>query len=474
MSEAIATFRIELPAGNRAGAFDLVLSQPWAILEADLQTIAKIAARENDQAEFEAILEKSGKPMLYTRDVTIRDRSAIVPIQGPIFRRANMFTRFSGATALETIATDIRTAVDNTAVDQIVLQFSSPGGQAESIAELADRIREMSKQKTIIAYADGYMTSAAYWLGAAANEVIVSKTAILGSIGTVLTLMRNSKDPNIIEIVSSQSPRKRLDPTSDEGRKAYQELADKMTDVFIDSVAYLRRVDRDTVLGKFGQGGLFVGAEAVTAGLADRVGSIEEILTFKTSTSGGISMSGNDKTVAITAINLAFLSANCPDLLAQIRQDAQTEALKGQDAKVQDARNAGATAERDRIKAVKAAALPGHDALIEQLMFDGQTTGEQAAAKVVAAEKGKTTSVRKDQEAEAPAPHQRETITEGEGAVKGKTKAELEAMPLKDRCKLEFEADAKIRDEYQTVEAYTAYKQAVESGQVKARTPAVS
>lgn len=475
MSDAIATFRIELPKTDKpASAFELVMSQPWCILPGDLQTIARIAARENDQAEFEAIMEKAGRPLAYTRDVQVRGRTAVVPILGPIFRRANMFTRYSGATALETIATDIRTAVDNDQVEQIVMTFSSPGGQAESIAELADRIREMAKIKNIIAYADGHMTSAAYWLGAAANQVVVSKTAILGSIGTVLTLVRSSKDPNVIEIVSSQSPRKRLDPGTEEGQKAYQELADKITDVFIDSAAYLRGVDRDTVLSKFGQGGLFVGADAVKAGLADRIGSIEEIINSK---SGGISMSGEKKTVEISAIDVGFLTANCPALLAQIRQDAKSEALKDLDAKVQEARASGATAERDRIKAVKAQTLPGHDALIEQMMFDGTTTGPQAAEKVIAADRAKGTSNRTTAASEAPAPHQRETVTEGDknkDKVAGKTKAELEAMPLKERCEHEFKADAKLQEEFGKVEAYIAFKQAEANGQVRTRTPAAS
>ncbi len=467
MSDAVATFRIEIPnTGKRASAFDLVLSQPWAIMPADLETIARIAARENDQAEFEAILEKAGKPMAYTRQVSIRGRSAIVPIQGPIFRRANFFTHFSGATALETIATDIRTAVDNDAIDQIVLQVSSPGGQAESIAELADRIREMSKKKPIIAYADGFMASAAYWLGAAANQVVVSKTAIVGSVGTVLTLYRDSKDPNVIQIVSSQSPKKRLDPSSDEGRAANQELADKFTDVFIDSLAYLRGVDRDTVLAKFGQGGVFVGADAVTAGLADRVGSIEEILSLQQSTSGGISMSGTDKkTVEVSAINVAYLAANCPDLLAQIRQDAKNEALKDLDAKVQEAKVAGATAERDRIKAVAAQSVKGQEKLIETLMFDGSTTGAQAAEKVVA-------GVRTAAAAEAPAAHVRETVVEGDQSAEAKKK--LEAMPLKERCEAEYKADAKIREEFPTLEGYVAFKQAEANGQIKTRKPAAS
>ena len=48
----------------------------------------------------------------------------------------------------------------------------------------------------------------------------------------------------------------------------------------------------------------------------------------------------------------------------------------------------GATAELERIKAVAAEgkAMPGHEALVEELMFDGKTTGPEAAQKILAAE----------------------------------------------------------------------------------------
>jgi hypothetical protein len=52
-----------------------------------------------------------------------------------------------------------------------------------------------------------------------------------------------------------------------------------------------------------------------------------------------------------------------------------------------EAVTAGATAERERIKAVEAQVLPGHTALIASLKFDGKTTGPEAAVQVLAAER---------------------------------------------------------------------------------------
>jgi ribosomal protein L16 Arg81 hydroxylase len=50
---------------------------------------------------------------------------------------------------------------------------------------------------------------------------------------------------------------------------------------------------------------------------------------------------------------------------------------------------AGAEAERKRIQSVEEQTLPGHEALIAKLKFDGHTTAQQAAVQVLAAERKK-------------------------------------------------------------------------------------
>lgn len=50
-------------------------------------------------------------------------------------------------------------------------------------------------------------------------------------------------------------------------------------------------------------------------------------------------------------------------------------------------RTEGAAAERERIQAVRQQLMPGHEQLIEQLAFDGKTTGPEAAVAVVNAER---------------------------------------------------------------------------------------
>jgi hypothetical protein len=79
-----------------------------------------------------------------------------------------------------------------------------------------------------------------------------------------------------MQIVSSQSPRKRLDPDSQEGRNQIQQTVDSLAEVFISAMARNRGVTVEKVLSDFGGGGVLVGRAAVDAGLADKLGSFEE------------------------------------------------------------------------------------------------------------------------------------------------------------------------------------------------------
>lgn len=79
------------------------------------------------------------------------------------------------------------------------------------------------------------------------------------------------------------------------------------------------------------------------------------------------------------------LAIDHPEAVASIRTDA-------------------ASAERARIQAVEAQAIPGHDALIASLKFDGKSTAGDAAMAVLAAEKTARTNHAKALAADAPAP----------------------------------------------------------------------
>lgn len=261
-------------------AFTLAASKPWLLLPDALENILSVAQRMGD---VETLQNKLGRPLDNTRNVIMRDGVAVIPVTGPIFRYANLFTEISGATSTGVLARDFQTALDNPYVRGIVLQFDSPGGEANGINELAKQVRAARGKKPIKAYAGGSLASGAYWLASAADEIIVDDIAVVGSIGAVMSFQdtseRDSKSGvRTFDIVSSQSPDKRIDPTTDDGREKVRALLDSLADVFVSTVAANRGIGTDKVLNDFGRGGVLVGAASVRAGMADRVGTLEAVI----------------------------------------------------------------------------------------------------------------------------------------------------------------------------------------------------
>lgn len=306
--------------------------EPWAITETALHTILEIAARENESPQ--AVAARLGRNLQNTYSVTERDGVAIIPVTGPLFRYANLFTMISGASSYELIARDFTAALENSQIKAIILDIDSPGGEVNGVSELSNMVYAARGKKPVVAYASGDAASGAYWIASAADEIVVSETSALGSIGVVgMYQGKSGKSAEAVEIVSSQSPHKRLDPTSDEGRNRLQTRIDSMADVFIGTIARNRDVSAENVQTHYGGGDVMIGAKAVSAGLADRIGSLEGLIAEfhspqKSPLTEGFfnAQSQPPSTQEKKPMDIETLKKDHPDLVAQLtREGASAE-----------------------------------------------------------------------------------------------------------------------------------------------------
>lgn len=387
--------------------FDAVLAQSWAMEEAYLRAMLEVAARDHGPA-LEALAARQDRPLDNTHRVTIRDGVAVVPVVGPIFRYANLFTALSGATSLQTLAADFNAALADRQVRAILLNVDSPGGEVNGIAEMAAMIEGARGTKPIVAYVGGSAASGGYWLAAAADEIHVAPTATLGSIGVVYgtrdtRVAEEKAGVRTIEIVSSQSPNKRVDVTTSEGRATVLATIDRLAEEFIGAVARTRGVAVETVLSDFGRGGVLVGADAVAAGMADSVSSFEAVLASLASagsSAGGpgrvftprAAAAASSENMTMDIKTIADLKAAFPDLVAQLEKDTATTAraageAAGREAGLTEGRTAGtvdgAAAERARILGIQAHGVPGAEKLVAEMVADGATTPDQAGARIL-------------------------------------------------------------------------------------------
>lgn len=346
-------------------ALEMAASRAWLITAEALDTIMAVADRQGD---IEALETRLGRPLDNTRSVTVRDGVAVIPVTGPVFRYASLFTAISGATATSVLATDIQAALDDPTVRAIVLNMDSPGGEATGINELADLIYRGRATKPIKAYVGGMAASAGYWLASAADEVIVDDTAELGSVGVVLSLRKQEERPGAktYEIVSSNAPNKRPDIETEAGRAQFQTRVDELASVFLDKVARNRDIPRDQVNDRFRQGGIATGALAVEAGLADRLGSLESLIAEL----AGSTASSQRRTTTMTIVKTtAELQA-----ALEAGTDPKTIQIAASDPVDTDQIKADSTqAERTRCQGILALSAPGFEKEVAAAIESGAT-----------------------------------------------------------------------------------------------------
>lgn len=440
-----------------------ISSSPWAITEAALDQIVIIARRLHEKPE--SLTTRPRSPLPGARMASIRDGVGVLSVVGPIFRYANLFAEISGATSIQRLGMEFQSLMDNPEVHSIILEIDSPGGQVAGTSEFAETVANARGVKPVIAYVSDVAASGAYWIASGAEKIVTRDTGVVGSIGVVATI-RLDKDENRLQVVSSQSPKKRPDFRTEEGLAEVQGLVDSLASVFVKTVAKNRGVSVEEVLDRFGKGGLIVGAEAVRRGMADGLGSLEALITQL----GGSSMSNKDNAPQAdpSGLTVAVLKEARPDLVKAIEE----QAVAG--VNLVEIRSEAAKAERERIEGIEAIGIPGHEDLVQKLKFDGQTSPESAAHQILGAEKKVRDGYLKKVQEDSPPVVAAETGGElgtlhevRPGSTGKKVKVEDDDVPLSERARAEWDADASIRSEFmEDFDAYLAYRQANEEGLV--------
>lgn len=208
---------------------------------------------------------------------------AVIPVVGSLVRRTVGLDPASGFTSYAEIAGMVDAAIADPSVEGIVLDIDSPGGEAGGVFELGERIRAADGVKPVWAIASDTAFSAAYAIGCAASRLLVSRTGGVGSIGVIaMHVDQTARDAQqgyrYTPITAGDhkndfSPHEKLGP---EAHARLQAEVDRLYSMFVDHVAAMRKLDPDAVRAT--EAGIYFGMDAVTAGLADAVGSLDAVL----------------------------------------------------------------------------------------------------------------------------------------------------------------------------------------------------
>lgn len=380
-----------------------IVTEPWAIEQSELSEMRQIYTThmKGDKIEFGKNMEAGMKEFLLTgnQNYSSNDNVAIVEIRGTISKQSSIIDSLLFDTiSSNNLKMQFLNAIDDEHVDAILLMIDSPGGTVDGTQEFANLIYDNRGKKPVIAYSDGVMASAAYWIGAAADSIYISGgTVRVGSIGVIAThtdwsKMDKEMGLEVTEIIAGKyknvgTPNK---PLSEEHEAIIQNRLDYIYSIFVNDVAKFRGVSVEQAL-EMADGKIFLGKQSIDAGLVDgefsETAMIDYIkdnvleLTFSSREPGIQTNEGEIKNMDKSQILEKY-----PSVHAEIMEDGKAQAKKNIDTDIKGAKSESAKDERDRIQSIynlctdsKGNVLAGYaDILAESIKDENATEGSVA------------------------------------------------------------------------------------------------
>lgn len=305
---------------------------------------------------------------------------ATVSVMGPIGRRMGDMC-FQGVDS-DRLTMELNDLARDPNVRGVLLHIDSPGGIVSGTREVSQAVANIGKP--IIAYTDGMAASAAYWIASAADVVMASVTAQIGSIGVVATHVDRSKalanaGLRITHIFSGSFKTAGVDsePLTDEAKDYIQTQVDIAYGIFANDISRHRSMSATRIQEM--ESKIYFAEQAEQEGLIDGIGSITEAYK-QLQRSAGI-------------MNLNELQTEFPGLYQEALALGK-QSMTAEDAKaafpdlIVEAMRLGAETERKRNSEIREAAFPGQSELVERLIAFGASPDE-ALKQLMADQKAK-------------------------------------------------------------------------------------
>lgn len=220
------------------------------------------------------------------------DGIGLVSVLGVLSQRFDWMAALCGWTTYEGLASTFAAMLADYRVRAILMDVDSPGGEAGGMPDAADQILAARAQKPVWAVANTFAASAAYALAGSAQKLYVPRLALVGSIGAVCVHVDQSAQDKAYgeRYTAIYSGARKIDgwehaPLSEGARSAFQAGIDHCRDAFAELVGRQGRMTKAEAMAT--EAGIYHDQEAVSAGLADAVGSFDQALADLTSELNG-------------------------------------------------------------------------------------------------------------------------------------------------------------------------------------------
>jgi len=271
----------------------------WAITESGMDQIMHaiegmehkdvLEAAKEEKSLVENATKNRGvlegdKEFKYEDDMyEVNGSMATMPVYGKMFPRANMMTRLSGGVSTRKLGRAIDEVEEREDIDKVMMVFDSPGGSIQGLTNTASKIRNMETET--VAFAEGLMASAAYFVGSAADRVVASPDSMVGAIGSVAKIVSRAGkledegyDVKVIRSAEKKAKPNPSEPIDEDSVKEVQKLVNAAHEQFVRQVAINLDLSEETVSNTMADGSVINGSEAEGTNFVDDVATIDEVM----------------------------------------------------------------------------------------------------------------------------------------------------------------------------------------------------
>lgn len=180
----------------------------------------------------------------------------------------------------------IARAAGDSRVKAVLLSINSPGGTTTGAEALYFAIREANEKKPVVAVIGTVAASGGYIAAIAARRIYARGNSVTGSIGVVFqwAQVREALENFGVRVEEVKSSPLKAEPspftaTPEAAREVMREMVADSYDWFVGLVAERRGFDAAKA-NRVGDGRVFTGRQAVSAGLVDAIGGEKEAISW--------------------------------------------------------------------------------------------------------------------------------------------------------------------------------------------------
>lgn len=289
------------------------------------------------------------------RGFKVVDGVAVVSAMGALVHRTRMEADSTMLIGYNDLAATVEVAMDNTDVHAVLQVYDSPGGEVAGAFEYGQRLLGMRGKKPLIAIADSMAASAAYLAASAADEVVLTATGYVGSVGVVMRHVDFSKalENDGIQVTHIFAGAHKVDgnpyePLPTDVRASFQDDIESLYAMLVQAVSTHTGLSTEAVRAT--QARTYRGQAAIDVGLARRISTTDALIAELASQRTRIYPVSSPQAKAMNTTTAP--TAVQPAAPASTVAASSAVATFSQQADIDKAHAAGASAERARVSAI--------------------------------------------------------------------------------------------------------------------------